>query len=90
MIHNLKIGGYAACTNEFGWYAGIILDISIDNGDIYVKFMHPKEPSMLLKWPSKQDECWAALNNVIKVLKPPKANQSGRNFTFNEKVTLKM
>ena len=49
MIHDLKIGDYAACTNEFGGYASIILDISIDNGDIYVKFMHPKEPSMLLK-----------------------------------------
>ena len=84
VIHDLKIGDYVACTYDFDWYAGIILDISIDNGDVYVKFMHPKGSSMLFKWPLKEDECWVALNNVIKILKPPKSNQSGRNFTFDE------
>ena len=84
VIHDLKIGDYVACTYDFDWYAGIILDISIDNGDVYVKFIHPKGPSMLFKWPSKEDECWVALNNVIKILKPPKSNQSERNFTFDE------
>ena len=39
---------------------------------------------MLFKWPLKEDECWVALNSVIKILKPPKSNQSGRNFTFDE------
>ena len=68
------------CTYVFDWYVGIILDISIDNGDDYLKFMHPESLSMFLKWPSKEDECWVALNNVIKVLKPPKSNQSGRNI----------
>ena len=84
VIHDLKIGDYVACTYDFDWYAGIILDISIDNGDVYVKFMHPKGPSMLFKWPLKEDECWVALNSAIKILKPPKSNQSGRNFTFDE------
>ena len=49
----------------------------IDNGDVYVKFIHPKGMSILFKWPLKEDECWVALNNVIKALKPPKSNQSG-------------
>ena len=47
VIHDLKIGDYVACTYEFDWYAGIILDLSIDNGVCYVKFMHPKHPFML-------------------------------------------
>ena len=46
--------------------------------------MHPKGPSMLFKWPLKENECWVALNNVIKIVKLPKSNQSGRNFTFDE------
>ena len=46
--------------------------------------MHPKGPSMLIKWPSKEDECWVALNNVIMVLKLPKSIQSGGNLTFDE------
>ena len=87
MIHDLKIGDYVACTCDFDWYAGIILDISIDNGDVYVKFMYPKGPSMFFKWSLKEDECWIALNNVIKILKPPKSNQSWRNFTFDENDT---
>ena len=55
VIHDLNIGDYVACTYEFDWYAGIILDISIDNGDVYVKFMHPKWLSMIFKWPSKSN-----------------------------------
>ena len=74
-------GDYVASTYEFDWHAGIILDISIDNADVYVKFMQPKGPSMLFKWPSNEDECWVALK---KVLKPPKSNQSGRKSTFDE------
>ena len=35
VIHDLKIGDYVACTYDFDWYAGIILDISIDNADFY-------------------------------------------------------
>ena len=46
VIHDLKIGYYVACIYDFDWYAGITLDISIDNGDIYVKFMHPKGPEV--------------------------------------------
>ena len=84
MIHNLKIGDSVAYNYELDFYAGTILDISIDNGDVYVKLMNPKGPSMLFKWPSKEDESWVALNNAIKVLKPPNSNQSGRSFTFEE------
>ena len=59
VIHDLKTGDYVACTYDFDWYAGIILDISIDNGDVYVKFMHSKAkgPSMPFKWSLKEDEC---------------------------------
>ena len=56
MTHDLNIGYYVACTYEFDWYAGIILDIPIDNGDVYVKFIHPKGLSILFKRPSKEDE----------------------------------
>ena len=72
VIHNWKIGDYVACTYEFDWYVGIILDISIDNGDVYVKFMRPKGPSMLFKWLSKEDECWVALNKCHQGLETTK------------------
>ena len=36
VIHDLKIGDYVACSYDFDWYAAIILDISIDNGYVYV------------------------------------------------------
>ena len=81
VIRDLKIVDFVVCNYEFDWYADIILDMSI----VSIKFMYPKGLSMLFKWPSKKDECWVALNNVIKVLKPPKSNQLGRNFTFDEK-----
>ena len=57
---------------------------SIDNGDVHVKCVPLKGSSMLFKWPLKEDECWVALSSVMKVLRPPKSSQSGRNFTFDE------
>ena len=32
VIHDLKVVDYVACTYDFDWYAGIIIDITIDNG----------------------------------------------------------
>ena len=74
LIHDLKIEDYVACTYEFDLYAGIIL------GDVCIKFMHPKVLSMLLKWLSKEDECWVNLSNVINVLKPQKSKQPRKMF----------
>ena len=42
VIHDLIIGDYVACTHQCDWYAGIILDVSIDIGDVCLKFMYPK------------------------------------------------
>ena len=60
-------------------------DLKIEN---YVACTHEFDwyagPFVRFKWPLKEDECWVALSNIIKVLKPPKSNQSGRNFTFDE------
>ena len=75
MIHDLKIGEYAACAYEFDWYTGIILDISIDNGDVYVKFMHSKVRPCFLN---------GLRRKMNAGLKTTKSNQSGRKFTFDE------
>ena len=53
MIQKLET---VTCTYEFDLYAGIILGLSLDNGDVYVKLMHPNGPLMLFKWSSKEDE----------------------------------
>ena len=74
VIHDLKIEDSVACTYEFDWYAGVILD------NVYIKFINPKVLSMLLKWLSKEDECWVNLSNVINVLKPQKSKQPGKMF----------
>ena len=61
----------------------------VDNGDVYVKLIHPKGLSMLFKWLLKEGKCWVALNNVVTVLKPPKFTQSGRSFTFDDENDIK-
>ena len=55
-----------ACFYEKDWFVGIIINISIENQDAWVKFMHPKGPSVLFKWPLRDypDSIWTNFENI--------------------------
>ena len=54
------------------------MEVSTENLDVKVKFMHPKLPTPSLKWPSCDDLCWVPNVQVCCV-----ASQTARMYYFN-------
>ena len=55
----------------------------IDNikQDGMVKFMHPHSPFIKLFWPSRADECWVPITNIICSIDAP-VTTTGRLYTL--------
>ena len=60
-------------------WVGIIMEVSNENLDVKVKFMHPKLPTPSLKWPSCDDLCWVPTVNICHIVYPPElSSQTAR------------
>ena len=66
------------------YWVGIIMEVTTENLDVKVKFMHPKLPTPALKWPSRNDLCWVPNVHVCRVVSPPElSSQTARMYYFN-------
>ena len=60
------------------------MEVSTENLDVKVKFMHPKLPTPSLKWPSRDDLRWVPNTHVCRVASPPEmCSQTARMYYFN-------
>ena len=58
------------------WYDGINEEVSVEENDVLVKFLHPIDPSVYLHWPAIDVKCWVLVNHVLKLLSIPTVNTS--------------
>ena len=58
------------------WYDGINEEVSFEENDVLVKFLHPIDPSVYLHWPAIDVKCWVLVNHVLKLLSIPTVNTS--------------
>ena len=56
-IDNIEAASYVGCLYNQHWYIGLAQDLSAENNDVSVKFMHPKGPSKAFFWPKRDDTC---------------------------------
>jgi len=42
--------------------------VSKENNDVMMRFMHPKNLNNHYFWPSKDDECWIPVEDILKIL----------------------
>ena len=70
-IEQVRAGSYVACQYERDWFAGIVVDASVEHNDVQVKFVHPKGPAKNFFWPAREDICSIPLQHVIKFLSCP-------------------
>ena len=47
------------------WYDGINEEVSVEENDVLVKFLHPIDPSVYLHWPAINVKCWLPVNHVL-------------------------
>ena len=52
-------------------FIGMINEIDNIEQDVMVKFMHPNSPFIKNFWPSREDECWILIANIICTIDTP-------------------
>ena len=58
---------------------GIIRDISFENEDVLVAFMHPKSLCKNFYWPIRDDTCWLPVQHII----APTIRKTGRVYQLS-------
>ena len=73
-----------SCLYDTKYWVGIIIEVSTENFDVKVKFMHPKIPTPSIKWSSCDDLCRVPNVHVCHIIFPPELSfQTGRMYYFN-------
>jgi hypothetical protein len=58
-------GVYVCSKYDSNWYIGVVEEVSGEDGDVKVRFMHPKGPSLSYHWPANEDSCWVPFDQVL-------------------------
>lgn len=74
---------YIACKYDNLWYFGIITNVSKEDGDVTVKFLHPAGPSSSFYWPKRDDICDVPIPHILAVVEPPHTS-TGRTYQFSK------
>ena len=62
------------------------MEVSTENKDVKVKFMHPKLPSPSFKWPLRDEDCWVPNVHICCVVPAPELrSQTARMYYFDKK-----
>ena len=64
------------------WYDGINEEVSVEENNVLLKFLHPIDPSVYLHWPSIDAKCWVPVNHVLQLLFVLTVNTLGHPYTF--------
>lgn len=73
---------YIACIYDNLWYFGIITNVSKEDGDVTVKFLHPAGPSPSFYWPKRDDVCDVPIPHILAVVESPHTS-TGRTYQFS-------
>ena len=55
-----NLGSHVSCP-----YDGINKEVSVEENDVLLKFLHPTDPSVYLHWCSIDIKCWVPVNHVL-------------------------
>lgn len=81
---SVKHNDIVACVYDKQGRLGIIVDVSVENKDILVKFYHPAGPRTSFKM-SQEDKVWVPLINVLRKLSPSELfTVTGRSYNITQ------
>ncbi|KAM4046376.1 LOW QUALITY PROTEIN: uncharacterized protein ACNLHF_009977 [Anomaloglossus baeobatrachus] len=89
-IANLQPGQYIACIYDRNWGIGNISEISVDDHDALIHFMHPHGPASFFHWPVRNDTCWIPEQSIIAIIPASGATTMGRQYSFSEPIMLQI
>ena len=79
-LQDMVPGTYITCMYDRQWWVGNIKDVSEEEQDVQVRFMHPNGPARSFTWPRKEDICWVPLCHVLKQVDAP-VTSTGRRYS---------
>ena len=82
-VEEYSLGQFILCRYDEDWWVGSIRDISFENEDVLVAFMHPKSPCKNLYWPIRDDTCWVPVQHIIAPINPPMMSKTGRVYQLS-------
>ncbi|KAJ8867102.1 hypothetical protein PR048_032964 [Dryococelus australis] len=68
-ILDVKLKDYVASVYDSQWWLGKVEDISADQCEYFVMFLHPAEPNTSFKL-TFSDKVWIKENNILHVVSP--------------------
>ena len=83
-LSNVAPGSYYACKYDNGLCFCIVNYVSMEHGDVNVKFKHLKAPAKKFFCPDHEDVCWIPLNHMICRVEPPSSCSTARYYSFDE------
>lgn len=83
-IEEVKPGKFYACQYDDDWYFCVANFVSVDHGDVNMKFLHPKGPSAKFFWPTREDVCWIPIEDIYGDVNAPSTGSTGRFYCFGD------
>ena len=80
LLDEYILGQFILCRYETEQWVGNIKEISFENEDVLVSFMHPKVPSRNFHWPTREDLCWVPTQHITTSINPPSISKTGRVY----------
>ena len=81
--YNAKVHDYVACLYDGKWWVGLVLEVSFEEQDCRVSFMHPASPTNNICWPVRAYLCGVSFENIICKVSTP-VTATGRTYHINE------
>ncbi len=83
---DIQPGQYVACVYDKKWWIGNVCEVSAEEKDAFINFLHPHGPAKKFHWPQKErDVCWVPEEHIFSILPVPSADTMGRNYSFPKK-----
>lgn len=80
---SVSIASYAAVVYDEYWWVGLVLEKNDEEGDVTMKFMHPKGPSKFYYWPQRDDICFIPNHCILKNVEVPTALGTARKYSLS-------
>jgi hypothetical protein len=82
---DLRLGNYVAAIYDQDWYVGLVEEVDEERKECQLNFMHPKNPTGNVMWPSRADRCLTPIEQVLAVIEVPgSSSKSARTYNIKE------
>ena len=77
LLSHVIPGNFIAFTYDTHWWVGNVCEISEEQEDFLIDFIHPHGMAQSLYWPCSMDTCWVPEQHIIAIIPDPISSAIG-------------